>query len=67
MTENIDDLANKYYKLLKPEDYKWAMQSVYPIWFELLLDMTLGFGIERVSVMQLIQHKINNERKHAKN
>lgn len=65
MKDDINILANKYYKLLKPEDYNWAKQCVYPMWFELLLDMTLGFGIKRVSVMQLIQHKINNNGKNT--
>ena len=59
---NIHELSNKYYKLLNKNDYAWAKQNIYPIWFEMLLDMNIGFGIERITIMQLIHTKAKNER-----
>ena len=59
-TINLDKASEKYLKLLKDEDHTWASKGVFPIWFEMLLDMELGdLTKTRVAILQLIQTKLN--------
>jgi hypothetical protein len=59
-TTNLDNLAEKYLKLLKKEDYSWAKIGVFPLWFEMLLDIELGSMTKtRIAILQLLQFKIN--------
>jgi hypothetical protein len=61
-TISLNDACEKYLKLLKEEDYAWARQGVFPIWFEMLLDIELGtLTITRIAILQLIQNKLNEQ------
>lgn len=59
-TISLEDISEKYFKLLKKEDYAWAKNGVFPMWFEMLLDMELGtLTKKRITILQLIHNKLN--------